>query len=148
MMREFMFEEEMHQSFACVPMAVWRKLDRVGVKIGLKQWQALGRGERLANCHLPIDHENECETLKLFIGEAVVRAWGEQPKTLVESERAIAEPPHTLPAEVAAAACAEGVRLDQAAWERLDANERDALINLGGGARHGHNSALAEFAQR
>jgi hypothetical protein len=64
--------------------------------------------------------------------QAVKRACGEQPKTLAESERAIAEPPHTLPAEVAAAARAEGVRLDQAAWERLDANERDALINLRG----------------
>jgi hypothetical protein len=150
MMREFMFEEEMHQSLACVPMAVRRKLDRIGVKMGLKQWQALGRGERLVICHLPIDHENEGETLKLFIAEAVERACGEQPKTLAKSERAIAEPPHTLPAAVAAAARAEGVRLGQAAWERLDANERDARINLGGGARHSHNlaAALAEFAQR
>ena len=76
MMREFMFEEEMHQSLACVPMAVRRKLDRVFVKIGLKQSQALGRGERLAICHLPIDHENERETLKLLIAEAVERACG------------------------------------------------------------------------
>jgi hypothetical protein len=149
MMREFMFEEEMHQSLAGVPMAVRQKLDRVGVKIGLKQWQALGRGERLAICHLPIDHENQRETLNLFIAEAVERACGEQPKTLAESERAIAEPPHTLPAEVAAQR-APMARLDQAAWERLDADERYALINLGGGARHSHNlaAALAEFAQR
>jgi hypothetical protein len=104
MMREFMFEEEMHQSLAGVPMAVRHKLDRVGVKIGLKQWQALGRGERLAICHLPIDHENQRETLNLFIAEAVERACGEQPKTLAESERAIAEPPYTLQAEVAAQA--------------------------------------------
>lgn len=124
MMREFMFEEEMPQSLACVPMAVRRKLDRVGVKIGLKQSQALGRGERLAICHLPIDHENERETLKLFIAEAVEHACGEQAKTLPESERAIAEPPHTLPTEVAAAARAEGVRLDQphgSAWMHTSA---------------------------
>ena len=82
MMREFMFEEEVHQSLACVPMVVRRKLDRVGVKIGLKQWQALGRGDRLAISHLPIDHENERETLKLSIAEAVERACGEQPRRL------------------------------------------------------------------
>ena len=148
MMREFMFEEEMHQSLACVPIAVRRKLDRVGVKMGLKQWRALGRGERLAICHLLIDHENERETLKLFIAETVERACGEQPRTLTESERAIAEPPQTLPAEVAAAARAEGVRLDQAAWESLDANERDAPINLGGGAGHSHNLAAALASSR
>jgi hypothetical protein len=150
MMREFKFEEEMRNSLACVPMAVPRKLDRVGVKIGLKQWQALGRGERLAICHLPIDHEDERETLKLFISEAVERACGERPKMLADSERAIAEPPRALPAEVAAAARAEGVGLDQGAWERLDEDERYALIKLGGGAKHSHNlaAALAEFARR
>ena len=127
MMREFMFEEEMLQSLACVPIAVRRKLDRVGVKMGLKQWRALGRGERLAICHLLIDHENERETLKLFIAETVERACGEQPRTLTESERAIAEPPQTLPAEVAAAARAEGVRLDQArgrAWMQTSATRQ------------------------
>ncbi len=150
MMREFKFEEEMRNSLACVPMAVRRKLDRVGVKIGLKQWQALGRGERLAICHLPIDREDERETLTLFISEAVERACGERPKMLAEAERAIAEPPRVLPAEVAAAARAEGMGLDQAAWERLDEDERYALIKLGGGARHSHNlaAALAEFARR
>jgi hypothetical protein len=150
MMREFKFEEEMRNSLACVPMAVRRKLDRVGVKIGLKQWQALGRGERLAICHLPIDRDDERQALELFISEAVERACGERPTTLAASERAIAEPPRTLPAEVAAAARAEGVGLDQAAWERLDEDERYALIKLGGGARHSHNlaAALAEFARR
>jgi hypothetical protein len=149
MMREFMFEEEMHQSLAGVPMAVRRKLDRVGVKIGLKQWQALGRGERLAICHLPIDHENQRETLNLFITEAVERACGEQPKTRRKRARHRRTAPHTLPAEVAAQR-APRARLDQAAWERLDADERHALINLVGGARHSHNlaAALAEFAQR
>jgi hypothetical protein len=39
------------------------------------------------------------------------------------------------------------VKLDQAAWDRLDQDERYALLKLGGGARHSHNlaAALAEF---
>jgi hypothetical protein len=32
-------------------MAVRRKLDRLGIKIGLEQWELLGRGERLMICH-------------------------------------------------------------------------------------------------
>jgi len=49
MMRQFKFEDEIHRTLSCVPMAVRRKLDKVGVKISLDQWQALGRGERLAS---------------------------------------------------------------------------------------------------
>jgi len=48
MIRKFKFEDEMHESLQCVPMAVRRKLDRVGLKVGLEQWKALDRGERLA----------------------------------------------------------------------------------------------------
>ncbi|WP_422300852.1 nitrate reductase associated protein, partial [Candidatus Binatus sp.] len=41
MIRKFKFEDEMHESLQCVPMAVRRKLDHVGLKIGLEQWKSL-----------------------------------------------------------------------------------------------------------
>jgi hypothetical protein len=150
MIREFKFEDEMHTTLACVPMAVRRKLDRVGVKIGLEQWKALGRGERLAICHLPVDRHEEREALRLFINEAVLRVCGEEPRALSEAQRAVADPPSQLPAQVAERARAAGVALNQAAWERLDTDERYALIKLGGGAEASHNlaAALAEFAPR
>lgn len=147
MMRQFKFEAEMQATLACVPMAVRRKLDRVGVKVGLEQWKALGRGERLAICHLPVELPDEREALRLFIAEAVRRACGEEPRALDEAQRAVADPPRNLPAELTASARAAGVPLDQAAWDRLDADERYALIKLGGSTRHSHNlaAALAEF---
>lgn len=150
MMREFKFEDEMHTTLACVPMAVRRKLDRVGVKIGLEQWQALGRGERLAICHLPVDRYDEREALRLFINEAVKRVCGDEPRALSEAQRAAADPPSKLPATLAQRARAAGIALDQAAWERLDSEERYALVKLGGGAEVSHNlaAALAEFVQR
>src|SRR5260370_41889538 len=118
MIREFKFEDEMHTTLACVPMGGRRKLDRVGVKVGLEQWKALGRGERMAICHLPIERHDEREALKLFISEAVQRVCGEEPRTLGEAQRAIADPPAKLPAPLAERARASGVALDQAAWER------------------------------
>lgn len=150
MMREFKFEDDMHTTLACVPMSVRRKLDRVGVKVGLEQWKALGRGERLAICHLPVERHEEREALRLFINEAVRRVCGEEPRALGEAQRAVADPPAKLPAEIAERARAAGVALDQKAWERLDADERYALIKLGGGAEVSHNlaAALAEFVQR
>ena len=45
MIREFKFEDEMHTTLACVPMAVRRKLDRVGVKSGSSN----GRRSRAAS---------------------------------------------------------------------------------------------------
>ncbi len=150
MIREFKFEDEMHTTLACVPMAVRRKLDRVGVKIGLEQWKALARGERLAICYLPVERHEEREALRLFINEAVRRVCGEEPRTLAEAQRAVADPPMRLPALLAERARTAGVMLDQAAWERLDADERYALIKLGGSAEVSHNlaAALAEFVQR
>ena len=81
MIRKFKFEDEMHESLQCVPMAVRRKLDRVGLKIGLEQWKSLDRGERLAICHFPVDSAEECDALGVFIREAMKRRFGVEPKS-------------------------------------------------------------------
>ncbi|HZO82722.1 MAG TPA: nitrate reductase associated protein [Candidatus Binataceae bacterium] len=150
MMRRFKFEDEIYTTLACVPMAVRRKLDRVGIKIALEQWQALGRGERLAVCHLPDTSAEEREALRLFISEAVRRARGEEPRELSEAQRAVADPPRELPSQLAERARMAGVKLDQAVWERFDADERYALVKLGTGNEPSHNlaAALAEFLAR
>ena len=79
MLRRFKFEDEVHQSLSCVPMAVRRKLDQAGVKISLEQWQTLRRGERLAICHLPTESDEERATLKFFVEEAVQERSAPQP---------------------------------------------------------------------
>jgi hypothetical protein len=150
MMRRFKFENEIYTTLACVPMTVRRKLDRAGIKIGLQQWQALGRGERLAICHLPDELPEEREALSLFITESLRRARGEEPRTLSEAQRALADPPRELPAQIAERARAEGVKLDQTTWEKLDGDERYALMKLGTGHEPSHNlaAALTEFLAR
>lgn len=143
MLRRFKFEEEVYESLSCVPMAVRRKLDRVGVKISLEQWQGLGRGERLAICHLPAESAEEREVMKVFIEEAVRNRCGSATKPVTEEMRRAAEPPASPPAALVAGAKAEGVELSQSAWQRLDADERYALIKLGGGEKHSHNFGAA-----
>src|SRR5260370_36038862 len=88
MMRQFKFEDEIHRTLSCVPMAVRRKLDKVGVKIGLDQWQALGRGERLAICHLPARTVDECDAMRVFIEEAVANRGAGATKPLPDAMRA------------------------------------------------------------
>ena len=148
MIRKFKFEDEMHESLQCVPMAVRRKLDRVGLKIGLAQWKELDRGERLAICHLPVDSSEECDALGVFIREAMTRRFGVEPKSLTDAQRASAEPPAAPPDRVVSHARAAGFDLSDAAWSRLDGDERFALLKMGDAEKPSHNlgAALKEFA--
>jgi hypothetical protein len=149
MIRQFNFEDEIHQNLGCVPMAVRRKLDRAGIKISLVQWQALGYGERLALCHLPVASGEECEALRIFTDEAVTAQCGSGAKPLPEASRASAEPPDHPPARLVEHARAEGFTLNQPAWDRMDGDERYALIKLGDIEKPSHNlpAALAEFVR-
>lgn len=147
MMRRFKFEDEMHESLQCVPMAVRRKLDRVGLKVGLEQWKSLDRGERLAICHLPSDADDERDALASFIREAMMRRFGVEPKQLSDAQRASAEPPASPPAQLIAHAAHLGFDVAGGAWSRMDADERFALIKMGDAATPSHNlgAALSEF---
>ena len=150
MIRRFKFEDEVHQSLSCVPMAVRRKLDRIGLKIGLAQWQQLGLGERLAVCHLPVDSIEEQEVARIFMREAVQTRSGGGVTELPEEVRRAATPPAAPPAILVAHAHAAGITLAQPEWERLDDDERYALIKLGGSATPSHNlpAALHEFLSK
>lgn len=148
MIRKFKFEDEMHESLQCVPMAVRRKFDRVGLKVGLEQWKSLDRGERLAICHIPTDSAEERDALTAFIREAMTRRFGVEPKQLSDAQRASAEPPESPPARVVDHARAAGFDLSASVWSRLDGDERFALMKMGDAATASHNlvAALKEFA--
>jgi hypothetical protein len=147
MIRKFKFEDEMHESLQCVPMAVRRKLDRVGLKVGLESWKSLDRGERLAICHLPTNSPDECDALAVFIREAMLRRYGVEPKSLTETQRAGAEPPSTPPETLVTRARDAGFNLNDTVWSRLDGDERFALIKMGADSKPSHNlgAALKEF---
>lgn len=150
MIRRFQFEADVFQDLSCVPMAVRRKLDRVGLKVGLDQWKALDPGERLAICHLPADSREECDVVDTFVREAVRRHSGVEPKPLNSEQRAGAEPPGEVPAQLVERAREAGVTLGSYEWSRLDDDERYALIKLGAGTNVSHNlrAALEEILGR
>jgi len=147
MIRQFQFETEIYESLSCVPMQARRKLDAVGIKIGLEQWQQLGRGERLMICHAPAAIADEIAALRLFIEEAILAHGGGKPKELQEEVRRAAEPPLSPPQQLIANARTLGVNLSKDEWDLLDDDERYALIKLGEGVKPSHNlkPALAEL---
>ncbi|HKD66167.1 MAG TPA: nitrate reductase associated protein [Candidatus Binataceae bacterium] len=130
MFRHFHFEEDIYCTLDCVPMTVRRKLDRIGLKVHLAQWQALGQGERLAVCHLPADQPDECQALRAFVVESVKRTCGVEPGELPPEQRQTAEPPDKVPPALVADAAAAGSALTQAMWDRLDGDERYMLTKL------------------
>jgi len=150
MIRKFNFEAEIHESLNCLPMAARRKLDAVGIKLHLAQWEQLGRGEKLMICHAPADSEEERGALSTFIEEVALVRTGSPAKILPESARRSASPPDRPPQMLAQHARASGVELDDKAWAALDDDQRYALIKLGDSERPSHNLELAlqEFCRK
>jgi hypothetical protein len=130
MFRRFNFEEDIYCTLDCVPMTVRRKLDRIGLKVHLAQWQALGQGERLAVCHLPAGNPEECDAIRTFVIEMVERTCGVKPGELTSGQRLAAEPPKTVPPMLVEDAASAGAMLTQAIWDRLEGDERYMLTKL------------------
>jgi hypothetical protein len=149
-MRRFQFEADIYETLNCVPMAVRRKLDRVGLKVGLDQWQSLSRAERLAICYMPAFSHDEREALRAVLVAAAMARFGCVPKELPVAAREEADPPSSVPLLLAARSKDAGYDLEDEVWRSLDEDERYALLKLGNGKMVSHNlpKALAEFLSR
>jgi hypothetical protein len=143
MIRKFNFESEIYESLNCLPMAARRKLDALGIKLHLAQWEQFGRGERLMICHAPADSEEERDALRIFIEEVALARTGAPAKILPDVARRSANPPDHPPQPLVQHARASGVELDEQAWAVLDDDQRYALIKLGDSERPSHNLELA-----
>jgi hypothetical protein len=146
-MRRFRFEGDIYDSLNCVPMAARRKLDRVGLKVGLEQWQSLSRAEHLAICYMPATSPDECEALREVILTVVKARNRSEPKELPAEARRTAEPPEQPPLLLVQRSKALGFVLSEQVWRGLDEDERYALMKLGNEKTASHNlsAALAEF---
>jgi hypothetical protein len=120
-----------------------RKLDAVGIKLHLAQWEQLGRGERLMICHAPADSEEEQSALRTFIEEVALARTGSPAKILPDDTRPSANPPDHPPQVLAQRARVSRVELDEKAWAALDDDQRYALIKLGDSEKPSHNLELA-----
>jgi hypothetical protein len=147
MIRKFGFEREIYETLSCLPMAARRKLDALGIKIHLAQWEQLGRGERLMICHAPSGSEEERDALRTFIAEATLARSGSAPRTLPDEARQSAYPPAHPPDLLTRNARAAGVELGDGGWAAMDDDQRYALMKLGATEKPSHNlrAALDEF---
>ncbi|MFN7899815.1 MAG: nitrate reductase associated protein [Synechococcaceae cyanobacterium] len=142
----FRFEADFATDLRCIPMAVRRKLDLVGVKLGLPHWLRFSAAERQRLLAWPDD----------AAGLGQLGDWLRQrTAAMPEGQAKALEPARQEPwqradlcPEILLEACRElGLRLAPNGWSRLGELERFALVKL---SRPGHEHrnlphALAEF---
>jgi hypothetical protein len=144
----FDFESDFAGALYCIPMSVRLKLDNVGVKVSLKQWNKLARDERdqllVRPCEAPADrrayHDYLVAAIEARSGDKVSELPVESHPAWLEASR--------IPVQVSEYFVAEGrspLTLPQ--WVGLAPLQRYVLIKL---TRPGHSNdnflpALREF---
>src|SRR6516225_6625917 len=145
----FAFELDFGGTLRCIPMSVRMKLDQVGIKLSLKQWNKLSVEGRRQLLERPCDEPAQIDSYKQYL----IALAEETTKTAVELAPVDASPPWADVAVVCERICAwaraVGVApptLEQ--WAALTPLQRFALFKL---TRPGHSNdnfipAMREFS--
>jgi hypothetical protein len=144
--RCFGFEADFVGDLRCLPMAVRRKLDLVGVKLKLSHWSQLSEAERQRLLDWPDDKEALAELDRWLVQRTAAMADGPAGR-LVPATGAPWQQ-DAAPPEVLLASCHQlRLSLDPAAWGALDELQRFALVKLSHPGHEHRNlpRALAEF---
>ena len=143
MFRRFEFEKDVYESLDLVPMAVRRKLDLLGLKLHLKQWQSLSRSERLVVCHFPVGSAEEMDVLAAFVREAVMRRDGSDLKEIPPAVSEVQSKPARIPPDAEQLICQ--LKLLEQTWYRFDPDEQFALARLAHSGADKFVNAWREF---
>jgi hypothetical protein len=144
----FGFESDFVTTLRCIPMAVRFKLDRVGVKLSLRQWSRMNSDDRQALLLGPCQSSTELGEYRAHLVR-LLNAQGQQDAAPLPSGGTVdwGERDRT-PDQVRRFALDAGVQApSDAAWGRLTDLQRFALLKL---SRDNHDNvnfipALREF---
>lgn len=142
----FAFEADFVDTFRCIPMAVRFKLDRVGVKLTLRQWSRMSREDRAGLLAIACDTGTEVEAYREALCALIRDRAGEEPRMLAEAPCESWARRDRVPDQVMR--YAEDVRVaapSVAAWSRLPDLRRFALLKL---SRDNHDNVNFEPAMR
>lgn len=144
----FAFEADFVDTLRCVPMAVRFKLDRVGVKITLRQWSRLTPEDRFDRLMSPCDTAGEIDAYRRALKALVVERAGETPKDLPADATVPWSDAAGTPDQVVAFAGEVGAPPpSDAVWAQLTDLQRFVLLKL---SRDNHDNvnfvpAMREF---
>jgi hypothetical protein len=144
--RLFAFEAEFSGDLRCIPMAVRRKLDLVGVKLKLVHWHGLSEQERRRLLAWP-DQPSALEELRTWLVTRSATLPHGPAHPIAPASEAPWQQADAIPEALAASCRQLGLAIEARQWSRLDELERFALVKL---CHPGHEhrnlpGALAEF---
>ena len=146
--RLFAFESDFVASLRCIPMAVRMKLDRVAIKLTLRQWSRFTHQDRQALLAAPCRTAAQVSAYRACLVDLVARRAHEVATPLAAPSAALSEALRDAPPVLTAYVRAVGVPAPTAGqWRRLSELQRFALIKL---TRDNHDNvnfipAMQEF---
>jgi hypothetical protein len=145
----FAFELDFGGTLRCIPMSVRLKLDQVGIKLSLKQWNKLPEDARRQLVEKPCDGKGRIDSYKQYV-LSLIETFTESSPELAPID---ASPPWTDVAVVPERIVAWGRQLgvtppSREQWAALSPLQRFALFKL---TRPGHSNdnfipAMREFS--
>jgi hypothetical protein len=145
----FAFEIDFGGTLRCIPMSVRMKLDQMGIKLSLKQWNKLPPTERRQLVESPCDNPSETESYKEFL-ISLIQKHAKAPVEVAPMDKA---PPWANRAAVPERICVWAHNLGVAPpstkqWAALTTLQRFTLFKL---TRPGHSNdnflpAMREFS--
>ncbi len=126
MFHRYQFEAEFYPTLSRLPLDLRRKLDVTGIKLPLKDWQALSFEERTVLCHLPCDADDETAAFTNYLDFLSRKYTGAPIERMAALDHSLWGP-MAVPQAVGekSSALNRTVTLDR--WHRWTAHDRYAL---------------------
>jgi hypothetical protein len=146
--RLFAFESDFVATLRCIPMAVRFKLDRVEIKLSLRQWSRFTREDRRALLLAPCETESEVTAYRDTLRDLVAARAGDTAKPLAEQPPPVWTEARRTPEAVTRFAGSLGThRPSDRQWAGLSELQRFVLVKL---TRDNHDNinflpAMREF---
>jgi hypothetical protein len=126
MFHRYQYEAEYYPTLSHLPLDLRRKLDLAGIRLGLKDWQAISFEERMVLCHLACDTDEETRVFTNFLDFLSRKYCGKPIERIAAVDSALWDSsavPHAVREK--SAAVKREVNLDQ--WCSWQPHERYAL---------------------
>jgi hypothetical protein len=145
----FAFELDFGGTLRCIPMSVRLKLDQVGIKVSLKQWNKMPTEERRQLVERPCDELPQIESYKRYLISLIEKFTSTDVEAMPVDDSPPWADPNVMPERIGVWARNLGVAPpSREQWAALTPLQRFALFKL---TRPGHSNdnfipAMREFS--
>lgn len=143
----FKFETDFVESLRCIPMQVRMKLDTCGIKLKLTHWHQFSQQERQILVEMPCLTDDEVEDYRDYVQQLVTNYNGIPAAELPIDQNPAWMDTQTIPDSVQKKAQEFELLITEQQWERLEPEQRFALIKLSRSSHENKNffPAMQEF---